>query len=405
MSDADLAIPLSLDDLTPDYLTMALRQSGLLTRGRVTSFDSRVIGEGAGFMGDVVDLSLQYSDDADADERAFVLKIPTASKNREIGQTLGVYEREIRFYREFQPHLSIRTPRHYFSAMNTRVEPETGLKAIRLLDRLPMWLIRILLPLINWANGRAEYHYVLLIEHLKKYRIGDQVAGCSDEESRRVLAAMARMHAQFRDNPVLDTYAWLVPYRYAAKPLQMMYRRATDPFKARYQDVLTPHARSLIDWLRDNYFSLMTALESRPSTLVHGDFRLDNLCFDDETGDVILFDWQTLGVSCGSIDLAYFLSAAISEDAPAGSVDELLEYYRQELGKQGVDVAPEVLRWEYDVGLLAMLHRLVPAEFQDMLDLGDGRGNEIIGTWMKRIMTHIEKVDAEALMRSVPARG
>lgn len=394
-------IPLSLSEVTAEYLTDALRSAGVLPSGSVTQFQSRVIGEGAGFMGDVVDLSVTYSDGIDGPRR-FVLKIPTATKNREIGQTLGVYEREIRFYRELQPQMKVRTPRHYFSAMDTTLDPETGLKALRVVHGLPIWLIRLLLPLLNWINGKSEWHFVLLIEHLRDYRIGDQVRGCSIDESRRVLKSMATMHAQFRDSEALETFPWLVPYRYATKPLHMMYLRATEPFKDRYRHVLTPNAVYLIDWLRDNFFALWEALEERPLTLVHGDFRLDNLCFDDQRGEVILFDWQTLGVGSGAIDLAYFLSAAVTEDASEGTIDGLLEDYRIEMAAHGVDIAPEVLRWEYDLGLLAMLHRLVPAEFQDMLDLGDGRGTELLATWMARIMVHVENIDPDRLLASRP---
>lgn len=58
-------IPLSLSEVTAEYLTDALRSAGVLPSGSVTQFQSRVIGEGAGFMGDVVDLSVTYSDGID----------------------------------------------------------------------------------------------------------------------------------------------------------------------------------------------------------------------------------------------------------------------------------------------------------------------------------------------------
>lgn len=395
-------IPLSLSDVSADYLTEALKEAGVLGTGRVSRFDSRVIGEGAGFMGEVVDLEVHFSPEHKQGPTSFILKIPTASRNREVGQTLGVYEREIRFYRELQPHMNIRTPQHFFSAMDISRDPETGLKAIKVLNRMPLWLIRAMLPLLNWANGRATWHYILLIEHLKAFRIGDQVAGCSIDETRRVLTTMADMHGQFWNSERLDEFRWLVPMRYAGKPMHMMYVQAVDKFKERHAERLTGHASDILDWMKANFLALFTELSARPSTLVHGDFRLDNLCFDDDTGEVIVFDWQTIGVGPGAIDLAYFLSAAVTEDAPDGTVDEMLEFYRERLGAQGVQLSPTALKWEYEVSLLAMLHRLVPAEFQDMLDLGDGRGSELLASWIGRVMSHIEGIDPAALLASPP---
>ncbi|MDZ7684391.1 MAG: hypothetical protein U5O39_04795 [Gammaproteobacteria bacterium] len=144
------SIPLSLAEVTTDYLTMALREAGVLGQGQVTNLQSRVIGEGAGFMGDVVELTVTFSSDNDDGEHSFVLKIPTATKNREVGQTLGVYEREIRFYRDLQPLLEIRTPRHFFSAMDEAVDPEAALKGLKALDKMPLWLIRLLFSLARW---------------------------------------------------------------------------------------------------------------------------------------------------------------------------------------------------------------------------------------------------------------
>ncbi|MDZ7684392.1 MAG: phosphotransferase [Gammaproteobacteria bacterium] len=164
------------------------------------------------------------------------------------------------------------------------------------------------------------------------------------------------------------------------KPFQMLYLQASEPFKARYADVLTPQAVHLIDWLRDHYFEITKALARRPSTLIHGDFRLDNLCFDDDAGDVILFDWQTLGVGMWHPRFGLFPRARQFCGRSRGwhglYTDRLLS--RTDVETRSPRVGEEALRWEFDVCLLMMLHRLVPAEFQDMLDLGDGRGNELL---------------------------
>lgn len=391
-------IPLNLDEVSADWLTGVLGQSGMLDGGRVVGLDARVVGQGAGFMGHVAKLDLTLSPTAGRPV-SLVLKIPTETDNRRIGQTVGVYEREIRFYQELQPLLDIRTPRHIYSAMDSVTDPERTIKALKLMDRMPVWLIRTMLPVLNWLGSRAVHRYVLLLENLEDYRIGDQVGGCSPDEARLVLDAMARMHARFWGGAELETFPWLLSLDLASKPLQMMYLQGVEPFKRFHAAWLEPHHLAVLDWLAVHYFDLVRQFGRMPDTLSHGDFRLDNLCFDDERGEVILFDWQTLGRGPCGFDLAYFLSAAFASPPSRREVDDLVEYYGACLSRYGVEIAAEDLRWQFDAGLLAVVHRLVPAQFQDMLDLGEGRGADLIDSWLERGFRDLERIDLDRILR------
>ena len=330
-----LFIPLVREQVSAEFLSHALSEVGLLQNQTILKVDARVIGEGAGFMGEVVDIQLTLSPEAGAAPRSVIVKIPTALKNRKVGQTLGVYEREIRFYRELQPELAIRTPRHYFSAMDATRDPADVIKLLRLLNKMPLWLIRRLIPLANWMNGRTLLHYILAIEHLGDYRAADQVSGCSANDAKMALRTMAKMHAQFWNSSRFNEFPWLIPLEYAAKPIQMLFLDAVDNFKAENSH-LGLNVMTLLDWLKRHYFDLVAAGATRPKTLLHGDFRLDNLCFDDESGEAILFDWQTVAIGSIGADLAYFLSAAIDTDAGDDPTEQLLAFYQSELAGHGI---------------------------------------------------------------------
>lgn len=393
-------IPLSLAEVNVDWLNHALRESGTLTNEHIVGVDARVLGEGAGFMGNVAKLGLDLS--AEAAPLSLVLKIPTDNDNRHLGQTIGVYEREIRFYQELQPLMNIRTPRHIYSAMDTNTDPERTIKALRFLDRFPIWMISACLPLLNWLSSRTTYRYVLLIENLENHRIGDQVGGCTLSEAEAVLDTMARMHARFWDSDELDNYPWLLPPGVGVKPMQMMYLQAVEQFKQAHAGWLTPNQVNVLDWLKVHFFDLVQQFNQVPSTLIHNDFRLDNLCFDDEKGEVILFDWQTLGRGPCGFDLAYFLSASFAEPLSRETLVSLLEYYRQGLGEYGVALSMPRLQWYYQAGLLGVLNRVVPAQFQDMLDLGEGRGVDLIDSWLERGFREVEFVDPSVILRPIP---
>ena len=433
-------IPASLAEVDAGFLTRALREAGVLgdaDSAGVRTFDTRIIGEGAGFMGEVARISLQYTA---ADPvvvlnapASVILKIPTASRNRGIGQLLGVYEREIRCYACLQTRLGVRTPRVYFAGLSVADKPERVLKLARLVNRLPLWGVKLAYLLINFlmqvqataganwlvsklpSGGRVRRKYVLLLEDLGDLRQGDQVAGCSRQDVLTVLDGMARLHANFWDSPVLDDYPWVIPMRDGAMAAQVVYLKALPHFLAAYEDSLTAHHLTLLHWLRAHGVELIEAISVPPLTLLHGDFRLDNLCFAGKTEDhdeeIVLFDWQTLLRGSPGMELANFLGASIElgsqlRKTPTdtqSSMLALVDYYGRKLREYGVEIAPDRLHWAYQAGMLLHLHRIVPAQFQQVLDLSGERGQQLMTIWVRRVLSHLDGIDADQLMRCRPS--
>lgn len=65
-------------------------------------------------------------------------------------------------------------------------------------------------------------------------------------------------------------------------------------------------------------------------TLVHGDAKLANFCFND-SGEVAAVDFQYVGKGCGIKDVAYFISSCFEEDECALYEKELLGHYFNQL--------------------------------------------------------------------------
>jgi hypothetical protein len=214
-------VPYTVEDLTAEWLSEGLKESGVLEGAAVTGFTMDVLGDQVGFNGEVVIIAPTYSPPSASAPASLVLKIPTASKNRIMGQTMGLYEKEIRFYRDLQPGLNIRTPRHYFSALDVADDPDVILERLRGMNRLPIWMIRGIVALANRFVSGNPRRYALLIEDLSGYRMGDQAAGCSDEDARHIVAAMARLHAQFWASETLDEKSWITPYAVTSRIMQM----------------------------------------------------------------------------------------------------------------------------------------------------------------------------------------
>jgi aminoglycoside/choline kinase family phosphotransferase len=389
-----MGIPLTVDEINKTWLNSVLAEAGF-PDNEIDEVRLNIIGEGSGFMGDVIRLTVSF-EGIEANE-SVIVKIPTASDNRKVGQSLGVYEREIRFYEEFRTRMPVRTPAYRYSAMDEAIAPEKALAVLRFINRLPGWLMWSVFRLATWFGGKADLRYVLMIEDLGHLRVGDQVAGCTAADAKMALAAMAKMQGEFWQSEELDETPWIIPLDLSIKLTQLVFREAMPGYLEKNRERLSEKDILLLQWLSNNGIALMKRLALEPHTLVHGDFRLDNLFFDDKTSEIVLCDWQTLLSGPLGLDLAYFLSASLAEESE-DSLDELLAFYRSELRKAGIDINTEKLRWHYEASMLMILLRVIPAEFQNLIDLGEARGHDLIVTWLQRTFSKLRDVDLEQIL-------
>jgi len=203
-------IPTRIDELTADWLTESLRSSGVLEAARVTHVKAEALGDGEGFMGEIYRLHLAFDPPEPDAPATLIAKIPTnIRENRAVGELVGAYEREILFYREFAAALPLRTPRVYFSDMEAGTSSERDAQGAAIIDNWPIWLIQKLMVFVTWLARRRTRRYVLLIEDFGSAGAGNQVAGCSPEVAREILESIAKVHAQYWDEPKLADAHWL----------------------------------------------------------------------------------------------------------------------------------------------------------------------------------------------------
>jgi hypothetical protein len=380
-----------------------MREAGLLDSGNIVSFTHRVVGEETGFLGEIAILSLTYSSEVINNSTSkvpatVVLKIPTALKNRVMGQSIGVYEKEIRFYSTLKDRLNIRTPGFYYGALSATDDPDVVLERLKALNRLPIWSIAIIGIIVQWVFGLMPRRYALLIEDVSHYRLGDQSAGCSDNDIKLALSCMASLHSQFWDNEELNALTWVTPVELSAKLIHMGYLQSANKYLKENREKLSEEQLRLHAWLKKNGVFLTERLGQGPSTLLHGDFRVDNLCFDDDAGEMLLLDWQTTTSGSYGLELAYFLSTALTANAPDEKLDEMIGHYRKSLALLGINIPKEELRREFDIGMVAIVHRISPILHQTQIELGTGRGPEIMRNWIDSAYRKLENVELASIL-------
>ena len=282
------------------WLTERLRTAGVIRTSRVVAVESEPVG--VGMLGDSIRFAVAYDRDEGA-PTSFVGKFACSDPtSRATGKGFGLYEREVGFYRAVAHTVAIRTPACHFADY----DPEDGA-------------------------------FALLLEDMGPARAGNQLTGCGLADAEAAMAQAAALHGPrwndptLRDHPFLDTSA-------ARDFVVSVFPACLAEFHARYDGVLEPEYMAVCDRYGAVIGDALGALPER-FTLTHGDFRLDNMLFDAKGGAVPLavLDWQSPAIGPGAVDVAYFLGLALSVEDRRRHERHLLDLYREELKRWGVD--------------------------------------------------------------------
>ena len=392
-----LSIPERLDDLTPPWLTAALRESGELTpTTTVTAAEQEILGEGEGFLGDIVRLRLAY--EGGEGPPTVIAKLPKLA-NRAMGELLGAYERESCFYDEMAADLPLETPRMYYGDFDRDVTSERQEMALKMADRTPRLLTGLTTRMGMWVSGRKKRRYVLLLEDIGDAEPGDQLTGVSPERCATVLAALARMHAAYWRSPAIENRFWLVPLSIDARIRNGLFKDSQPGFQEHFAHLIDDGFARALAWGKEHGEAAARRLDrGAPATLVHCDPRLDNVAFRE--GEPIVFDWQLVRRGPAAYDVAYFLSGACP-DLTQEDETELLRGYFAAIEELGVrDYSLEALKRDYHLGLLTAMQTLTATA---LMDMGEGRGLQLMEAWYERLGARVAGIDLDRLSAALVA--
>jgi Ecdysteroid kinase-like family len=287
--------------LDVEWLTQRLRAAGVLREAAVVAVRGKPIGNG--LLGQSVRFELQLDREEDSAPKALVGKFAaTGPSSRALCVANELYLREVRFYQEVAPSVSMCTPRIYVAEIDL-----------------------------------ATHDYILLMEDLSPARQGDQLAGCSIQDCMVALGEIAKLHAVYWRRPDLSDRPWLrgVPERYRRQAAALP--NAVQQYMQRFGSRLEPEVRRLLEGFASRY-SLVVGDRTSPWTLQHGDFRLDNVMFDvrDRAGTMATLDWQTINAGCGLFDVAFFVGCALPTDQRRRVECDLVRGYHDGLCRLGV---------------------------------------------------------------------
>ena len=355
MEPATVPFVQGADDLTVDWCNAALGPA--LAGGRVVAVTTQPVGTGQ--VADTVRLQLTYDDAGTGGPATLVAKVPAADETSRAGARFSrTYEIEASFYRDLAPILPVRTPYCHYAAH----DPSTDA-------------------------------YVVLLEDVAPARQGDQMRGCPLSDIEAAIDEMVLLHGPRWGDPTLRQLGWLhraSPEATAGTIALIQY--AVEPFREHYTDRLDADTLALLDRFVPHLDSYLRH-RPEPWTIVHGDFRADNLLFGGDR--VVVVDWQTVGLGPGPSDLAYLLGASVTPDVRAANEAALVARYVAGLTALGVVVDGDDLWTQYRRFAFG---GLVMAIVASALVQRTDRGDEMFVTMAVRHARQALDLDSEALL-------
>jgi hypothetical protein len=344
-------------DLSADWLTEAIGA------GTVADFTAERIGTGQ--MSECYRVQLKYADCAESAPtdrpHSVVLKVAaTDPMSRQTGMTLGLYEREVSFYRDIAPRLHGPVAPCYHNAFDA----SSGAFDVLLGDATPAV-------------------------------VGDELRGATTEQAHTAVTELARLQGLLLGDTTLADAAWL---NRDAPINQALITALFAGFVDRYGDQISPQHRLVCERLVGGFDGYLAeeAAHDRIHGLIHGDYRLDNLLFgaDGAERPLTVVDWQTVTWGPAMTDLAYFLGCALPVVDRRKHYDALLDGYHRALGAQApislADVREGVRRQSFFGVMMAIVSSMLVERTE--------RGDAMFMTMLQRHCEHVLDTDALAIL-------
>jgi len=318
------AVPGGFDEVTAPWLEAALRAGPVPGTGAgldvdVAGVDLQPLGTTVGFLGDLARVAITYS--RGDGPPTVIVKLPTADPGgHQVGSILRAWAREVAFYREVAPASpGARVPRCWYTGADDRADDGAG-------------------------------RWVVVLDDVPSHPV-DTERGATTAQAEAAVSALAGFHAAWWSGAAGQRFGWMPGFdTTGVGGLAPLWADAHPRFLERYGHVVpSPTDRWLLasaEWLGP--WSDRAATE--PLTVVHADYRLDNLLIGDAS--VTMIDWQTALRGPGPMDLTSFVATALTVDSRRRLEDGLIGRYADGLAAAGRRVDPDWLRRSYDENLL-----------------------------------------------------
>lgn len=236
---------------------------------------------------------------ADAHGVTVVVKVPKGTPEQRL-LAANSYRTEVDFYTELAPLVDARLPR----------------------------------LLGGWRNEAGD-DFMLVLEDLAPWRVGDQLTGCDRHQAAAAVENLAAVHGALWNEPRVAQVLPMVGDA-EVEGTAAVFGILTEMFLAGHRDQLDDATVDICERFAPLASRFLAAQADRVG-IVHGDYRLDNLLFSADGDECAVIDWQTAGCGLPARDLAYFLGTSLTVEDRRAHGDELIADYHGALGDHAIE--------------------------------------------------------------------
>ncbi|MCP5179097.1 MAG: phosphotransferase [Pseudomonadales bacterium] len=366
----ETSLPRMPDGLTAAWLTEKLHAADLLPAGSaIAAVTQSQIGEGVGMMSELARLTLDVAGDPGAVPGTLVAKFPSRNaNNRNVAMTYRLYERETRYFAELDKRTAAYSPRTYL----TELEGD---------------------------------NFLILMEDMSEYRVGDQVAGADLADTERMLDELAKLHAAFWNR--VDDLDWVphIANSYHADNMASLIRIGWPNMVKVFGDYLHADCVSMEAAFVDALPALQQAMNTMPVTLIHGDFRMENVFFGTrrEHHPIAIIDWQGPLLGKGVVDVGTMLGQSTRSDVRTAHERALIARYAERLAALGVREYSAAQAWD-DYRLAQLYNWVYVGVVSGTLDATNERGFAWMSQMVARQSVMTRELDLPGLLREFSSR-
>jgi thiamine kinase-like enzyme len=294
---SELAIPHSADDMTASWFSGVFGTPVELQR-------LERIAEGVGLLSELYRATLA----GDGVPDTVVAKISTPLvESRGQATAFGMYEREVRFFQHFGESSPVRTPVVYHA---------------------------------DWSPETEDS--IVVMEDLAALTPGDQAVGLSVDQMSASLDELASLHSAWWGHPGLADLTWAPTF---ADPIYTEtipggFEQLSPVLLTNFGHLLSPQVTTFIERLdKADINAIQQHLSKEPLTLLHGDFRGENVMFGTgpDSARAVVLDWQGVVRARGAQELGYFIAQSMPIDERRTNERALIESYLAGLAGGGVE--------------------------------------------------------------------
>lgn len=350
----------TIDMLDTTWFTNMLHANGRLANNhRVSEATATRIGEGEGMASLLWRFALSYNQPNDA-PKSVIVKLATDDAHRLfIMQTAKFYAREVRFYDELAADAPVTVPQCLYAA----IDPETSL-------------------------------FILVLEDVGELRHVDQLVGCGFDDAVQALRTIAKFHARWWGKDLSDLATTFLPMNdgFNQFVVPILHEQNWPAARNTCPDVWPEDVSMFLDGFVAKVPQILNGLMG-PNTLIHNDYRVDNLLWDGD--DIVVLDFQMSSIASGLLDFAYFVAQSIPKQVRKERFDDLLDTYLSELAANGVELDRDVALDRYRRALVFGF--MWPLGLMGGYESLDPRGRELAQTMLDRHLSAVADVDALSL--------